>query len=265
MNHQLTTDERAAFDTDGFVVRRGVFTAPELDELRRAADEVNDQLVAIRQGVRQTAGSYTFEIEAAADTIIKWEGETDVMHGVEPVSHLHPVFDKVGWDPRLTESAASALGTESVSIFTEKLNFKRAREGKDVILHQDYPYWVGSVENLDRILTTMLLIDDSTEENGCLQVAPGSHLLGVQPMKSQDGFGSNEMDPEQFDLDSLIPVELAAGDMVMFGPLLVHYSAPNTSDRDRRAVLYSYQEPGRRHTLVTLRRLMKQRTADQAW
>lgn len=255
--HELTPDERASWERDGFVVRRGVFTHDELDELRQAGEEVVQQLVEIRRGTRQTAGSYTFEIEATASTVIKWEGDTDVVHGVEPVAHLHPAFRRYAEDQRFTESAASALGTDGVSLFTEKLNLKRARDGRPVILHQDHPYWVGSVENLDCIMTTMLLLDDSSDENGCLQVAPGSHRHGVMPRKTIDGFGSHEMDPEQFDLDSLVPVELAAGDMVMFGPLLVHYSAPNRSDRDRRAILYSYQEPGRRHTLDTMRKLME--------
>jgi ectoine hydroxylase len=35
-----------------------------------------------------------------------------------------------------------------------------------------------------------------------------------------------------------------AGSVVFFGPLLVHRSAPNRSDRERRALLYSYQPPG---------------------
>lgn len=264
-DHRLTDDERDSWERDGFVVRRGVFTDAELDEMRQASEELVRQLVEIRRGDRRTAGSYTFEVEAAASTIIKWEGDTDVMHGVEPVSHLHPVFERYASNPRLTESAASALGIDEVGIFTEKLNFKRAHDGRPVILHQDHPYWVDSVENLDCIMTTMLLLDDSTEENGCLQVAPGSHRLGVQPRRQVDGFGKYEMDPEQFDLGSLVPVELAAGDLVMFGPLLVHCSAPNRSDHDRRAILYSYQEAQRPHTLESLRRMIDEYAPPPKW
>jgi hypothetical protein len=262
--HQLTADERILWERDGFVIRRGVLAAPELDQLRAASEDLERHLVAVRRGRRVTAGSYTFEADAVADTMIKWEGDSAVMHGIEPVSHLHPVFDRYGLDPRFTEMAASALGLNAVGLFTEKLNFKRAREGRAVILHQDYPYWVDSVANLDCILTTMVLLDDSTMANGCLQVGPGSHRLGVQKMRDVTGFGQFEMDPDAFDLDSLVPVELDAGDLVMFGPLLVHYSAPNTSDRDRRAMLWTYQEPEQPHTLVTLRSYFETNAARNA-
>ena len=123
------------------------------------------------------------------------------------------------------------------------------------MLHQDYPYWVDQVDDLDRVMTTMLLLDDSNRENGCLQVVPGSHRLGVQPGKSTAGFGKFEIDPKHFDTSKLVPVELAAGDLVMFGPLLVHCSEPNRSEHDRRALLYTYQPAGNRHTLEGFRPL----------
>jgi ectoine hydroxylase len=52
-----------------------------------------------------------------------------------------------------------------------------------------------------------------------------------------------------------VPVEVAAGTVISFGPYLVHRSAPNTSDRERRALLFSYQPAGRPTQLDNLRRL----------
>jgi len=46
-----------------------------------------------------------------------------------------------------------------------------------------------------------------------------------------------------------VPLEVPAGTVVYFGPLLVHQSAPNLSDSQRRALLYSYQPAGRRTQL----------------
>jgi hypothetical protein len=245
----LSAAERAQYDRDGFVVRRGVFTDAELEEMRKAGEEVIEQLVAIRRGRRVPAGSYTFELESAAVVMIKWEGDSDIIHGIEPFAHFHPAFQRFADDARFTEPAGDILGVEAVCLFTEKLNYKRARHGGPVVLHQDYPYWVDSVDDLERIMTTMLLLDDSDLANGCLKVVPGSHRWGVQPGKDVRGFGKFEIDPERFDTSLLVPVELAAGDLVMFGPLLVHCSEPNRSDADRRALLYTYQPKGNRHTL----------------
>lgn len=45
-----------------------------------------------------------------------------------------------------------------------------------------------------------------------------------------------------------VPLEVPAGSVVFFGPLLVHKSEPNLSAKDRRALLYSYQPAGFTHS-----------------
>jgi ectoine hydroxylase len=42
-------------------------------------------------------------------------------------------------------------------------------------------------------------------------------------------------------------LEAPAGSVVWFGSLLVHRSAPNRSQRDRRALLHSFQPADRPH------------------
>ncbi len=78
---RLTEGEWADYRRDGYIVRRGVFTEGELDRMRVAGDEVIEQLVAIHRSRRMPAGSYTFELEAASCVMIKWEGDSDVIHG----------------------------------------------------------------------------------------------------------------------------------------------------------------------------------------
>lgn len=247
---RLTTQEKADLERDGFVVREDVFGADDLAVLRTASEDLVDELVRRKNGVgRMRLGSYVFEPETTSGVTIKWEGDTDVVLGIEPFAHFHKVFAEYGLDARFTEPAKDIVGADEVMLFTEKLNLKRAHTGGPVVLHQDYPYWVGVSDDIDRIMTTMLLLDDSDLENGCLEVVPGSHAEGVQPGKKEWGFGANEIDPDVYDTARLVPVPLSAGSMVMFGPRLVHRSLNNHSDRDRRALLYSYQPVG----LKTLR------------
>lgn len=252
---RLTEQEWETYRRDGFVVRTGVFGADDLDELRTAAEEVVEQLVAQRQGRRLTAGAYTFELEALSAVILKWEGDTDVMHGIEPFAHLHPTFLKYAEDPRFTEIARDLVGTDDVMLYTEKLNYKRARTGGPVVLHSDRPYWIDNADDVDHLVTIMLLLDDSTEENGWLEAVPGSHLAEPAKRKDVGGFGQFEIDEEAYDISALAPVPLAAGDFVAFGPDLVHRSQPNRSDGDRRAFLYTYQPAGLRTQLDNMRQL----------
>ena len=97
----------------------------------------------------------------------------------------------------------------------------------------------------DRIMTAMIQLDDATRENGCLEVSPGSHRDGMRACRTDMGrFGANEMDTEKFDMESLVPMEAKAGSVIFFGAYLVHRSLPNRSDRQRRALLFSYQPAG---------------------
>ncbi|HVP31710.1 MAG TPA: hypothetical protein VMW35_21370 [Myxococcota bacterium] len=48
----------------------------------------------------------------------------------------------------------------------------------------------------------------------------------------------------------------------MFGPFLVHQSAPSRSSLERRALLFSYQPAGHPHMVEGLRRLPRRERRD---
>jgi ectoine hydroxylase-related dioxygenase (phytanoyl-CoA dioxygenase family) len=106
---------------------------------------------------------------------------------------------------------------------------------------QDYDDIVGST------VTTGLAIDPSTRENGCLQVIPGSHKLGYLGL-SDAGDGQimkgltaeDELRAAGLDPTKVVHLELAPGDLAIWGLLTVHGSLPNNSDHDRAFALSSY-------------------------
>src|SRR5690242_4505580 len=110
----MTQEEWEVYRRDGLVIRRGVFGKDDLQAVREASEEVVAQLVAHRTGRRLPAGAYTFELEATADVVIKWEGDLDVVHGIEPFVHLHPTFQKYADDPRFVEIAKDLCGADEV-------------------------------------------------------------------------------------------------------------------------------------------------------
>ena len=61
-----------------------------------------------------------------------------------------------------------------------------------------------------------------------------------------------------------VPVELRAGSTVSFGAFLVHQSTPNTSDKERRALLFSYQPAGRMPMIESFRKFAEERAARRA-
>jgi hypothetical protein len=250
---RLSDAEKADYHDRGFLIRERAFDPDEVGAMCAACESLIEKLVRNRHGERVTFGSYVFDADAQNTVIIKWEGDSDVVHGIEPFAHLSPELKAWAYDSRFIEPVRDLLGAGAPELFTEKLNLKRPRRGGPNPLHQDFPYWRQVAEDAAEIVTAMLFLDDATLANGCLQVVPGSHRDGAWRGRSDgDRFAANEIDPALYPDVKPVPVEVPAGSLVLFGPFLAHQSAPNTSDQQRRALLYSYQPPGRRTQLEAL-------------
>jgi hypothetical protein len=245
---RLTAVERETLATDGLVLRQAVFNAGECAAIAKDCEALVTQVAAASRGAKHLAGSYMFEAEGEAGTFIKWEPDApEVVQGIEPFGHISQALNDWGLDPRLVDPCKDMVGEDEVMLFTEKLNVKRARQGGQIILHQDFPYWEPMTPVAHRIVTAMVFLDDANLANGCLEVAPGSHRAGKYRLRDVEGFGSLEMDTDAFDMDRLRPLEVKAGAVAFFGAFLVHRSLPNRSQADRRALLYSYQPLGYPH------------------
>jgi phytanoyl-CoA hydroxylase len=253
-DHHLTREEQVGLERDGFVVRRNVFSHAEVADMVEHCEALVDRLVRGRESQRVQASGYVFDTDAEHLTVIKWEGDTDAVHGIEPFAHLSKPLEDWAYDPRLTQPMEALIGHAEPELFTEKLNLKRPQVGGANPLHQDYPYWVNVADDASQVATTIVFLDDATVENGCLWVIPGSHLQGKWTTRTDgDVFAHNEVDESSYPDAEPVPLELSEGSTVSFGAFLVHKSAPNLSNENRRALLYSYQPKGRKRQVDRLR------------
>ena len=245
----LTAAERRAWDEDGFFIRKGVFAAGELADLRAAAERVGARALALSQACDER-----YEVdgnvycEAAGATIqLEHRPGSATIRVVEPFHHLEPAFEPLIDDPRLVAPMRELVGSERVALFTDKLNFKRPREGSRFRWHQDSPYWVHFAPHVDQLPNVMLALDDASERNGCLCVVAGSHRRGLLPgSRGSERLAPLFTDPSCFDAGRAVAAEMPAGSLLFFSPHTVHGSAPNTSDDPRRALLFTYQPGGLR-------------------
>ena len=175
---RFSADERARYARDGYVVRERAFDADECTRITAACEALVDRLVRDRRGERIKVSNYVFDADVPNGVMIKWEGDTEIVHGIEPFAHLSPELKAWGYDARFVDPMRDAIGFEKIELFTEKLNLKRPRFGGVNPLHQDYPYWVRVAEVAEEVATAMLFLDDSNLANGCLCVVPGSHRAG---------------------------------------------------------------------------------------
>ena len=260
---RCSPSEREAIERDGYVLRQSVFNRDEVAEITDACERLLADLVKDRKGRRFHVGSYTFEPDQLTDCTVKWEGDSDVVHGLEPFAHLSPALEKWAYDARFLGPSADFIDDDEPVLFTEKLNLKRPFVGGPNPWHQDWPYWEYA-DDRARVVTAMLFLDDATLENGTLQVLPGSQQKGPWPLRTDsDAFGNLEMDPSAVEGMTPVPIEVGPGSVVFFGPLLVHKSEPNQSSRERRTLLYSYQPNGLTHSLELFKREREMRAADR--
>jgi ectoine hydroxylase len=245
--HLLTDPERRAWRDDGFFVRRGCFSRDEVAALRAAAERVAE---AAERAARASAERYAVDgneyLEAAGATLqFEHRPGSATLRVVEPFHHLDAELGRLIDDPRLVEPMRGLVGSERVALWTDKLNLKRPREGSRFRWHQDSPYWVHACGHVDRLPNVMVALDDASEDNGCFRVIRGSHRRGLLPGCEGDGvLGPLFTDPSAFDLSEQVPAEVEAGSLVFFSPHTVHGSEPNRSDRERRALVITYQPGG---------------------
>jgi phytanoyl-CoA hydroxylase len=112
----------------------------------------------------------------------------------------------------------------------------RAGGTSDIPLHQDNGY--GRLEPPDDV-TVWVALTDTTEENGCLHVAPRSHLGGLVEHQTA---ASNPSLREAGHVDT-VPLLLAAGEAVAFTGMTLHGSGENRTDDERVALFARYCVP----------------------
>ena len=253
--HEVTVDERRAYQDDGFFVREAAFSEPELRELRAAAERVVEHAEAtsdLGEDYRIDGNRY---VDAFGQTIQYEHNEAArTIRVIEPFHHLDPVLDRLVDDARLVQPMCGLIGCARVALWTDKINLKRPREGSGFRWHQDSPYWTHACEHVDSLPNVMLVLDAASEENGCFRVVRGSHRQGCLPGIQDDSrLGPLFTDPRYFDASQQVLAAAPAGSLVFFSPHTVHGSEPNRSERPRRAMVLTYQPAG--HAMFKIERI----------
>ncbi len=153
-----------------------------------------------------------------------------------------PFMHRLVCDDRLVDIAAQFIGP-NVAMFGAHYIAKKPETGQAVRWHQDGSYW--PLEPME-VTTLWVAGTDSTVENGCMRVVPGTHtqrllkrseMVDLDPDKYVLGIG---MRPDQIDEADAFDLELNAGDISIHHPNIVHGSNSNTSDQWRVGLTLRY-------------------------
>ncbi|MGI9334682.1 MAG: phytanoyl-CoA dioxygenase family protein [Gammaproteobacteria bacterium] len=221
----LGDDDVRFYREQGYLVVEGVVDEEQLDLIRCEVD------AAVAGAGKVVENDDVYDLEAS---------HTPERPRVRRIKTPHLHIASLG---RLARSAPlvsvlKRLIGPGVRLQTSKLNMKSAGYGAAVEWHQDWAFYPHTNEDL---LAVGVMLDDMTDENGPLLVMPGSHKGPVYD-HHHDGYFCGAIDLDQCDLDFSRAVALTgpAGSMSFHHVRMVHGSAVNRSDHQRRLMLYQY-------------------------
>lgn len=202
--------------------------------LEKAAAEYAEQGFSIIRGVM--APEVLDEARAHVDWLTRKYPELRPEHFHHPLIRHDAFWARLVSDPRLVDIAEFFLGPD-LACFTAHYICKPPYDGQPVLWHQDGAYW--ALEPMEA-LTVWLAVDESTTENGCLRMIPGSHQLPLhQPSVRMDEpnmlFSTSDEDlvREWAHKCGVVDIELQPGDVSIHHPRLLHCSEANTSAKRR--------------------------------
>ncbi len=152
------------------------------------------------------------------------------------VAHPAMHFDwayRLATEPAVLDAVEEVLGPDLL-IAGSLVLCKYPRDPAFVAWHQDNYY---SNLHLTPSLSAWIALRDSTAENGCMRVVPGSHREGVLRHEEKGNANNllkqgHEIQVEVNEADA-VEVVLRAGEMSLHHAAIIHGSRPNRSETQR--------------------------------
>ncbi|MFO1149570.1 MAG: phytanoyl-CoA dioxygenase family protein [Alsobacter sp.] len=135
--------------------------------------------------------------------------------------------------PRILDAVEGLIGP-NILVWGANFFLKEPHSDAYVSWHQDATYW--GLEPSD-IVTAWVALTPSTVESGCMRVVPGTHKGGILAHKetwaSDNLLSRGQEIAVEVDLDQVVDVVLAPGEMSLHHVDIAHNSEPNRSGRRR--------------------------------
>ncbi len=220
----VTEAQKKFYDENGYVIIENLFSDDEVASYR-------DHYMHLRE-------SGTYEGDNAGIDL----GNADPLKRYPRMIHMHRWDDvSLRWllDKRLNECLTALAGREPFAVQT-MLYFKPPK-ARGQALHQDNYYLRAQPGTC---VAAWMALDDCDEENGCLEVASGSHTWPILcTVKADVNESFTDVTVPIPEGQEVRPMIMKAGSVLFFNGSLVHGSKPNISPtRFRRALIGHYIE-----------------------
>jgi phytanoyl-CoA hydroxylase len=226
------TDEHVAqFHEQGFLIVENAFTAQEVQVALDGLFHLLSGAVEEFDGIQYEQASAGVAVEGLPpekkqDYVRKFMSFVDYDDRLHNFAH-HP----------LLLALVERLIGEAPVMFQSMALLKPPRVGRDKPWHQDHAYFQFELEA--KVVGCWIALDEATVENGCMVIAPGSHLQGpVVHFQRRDW----QICDTDVDNSGALAVPLKPGGLLIFQSLLHHGTPPNRTAQRRRALQFHYRQ-----------------------
>ncbi len=232
---RLTDQQLESFNREGYIVVEDLVPQEQVENLRRRLQDYTHgdrPRGKIRVQAEPRVARGEFKVDHPGDGIRKLEGLVEE----------DDLFQQLGLNQVIVGITEQILGPD-LKMFRNALMVKPPKVGSQKGMHQDSPYW--PIEPM-ALCSCWFALDDATEENGCMGVLSGWHKKAPLPhTKVTDDF---LIDDKYYDFNQMVMAPVRAGGGLIFHSLTPHYTAPNRSDKPRRAIALSYMSSKSRYS-----------------
>jgi phytanoyl-CoA hydroxylase len=244
----LSNEQKRAYEKDGYLILPKLLSDEELEPAREAlsqkVDEIADRLLAdglITDTLRHRPFAYRL-----AELFAPLTNQDFNKYAGRSWRDRFPGYFKLMSNPKIIDAVESLIGPEIFSnpVYNSRPKVPKVAAGA-VPWHQDKSYWPEA--NSNPVITVWIPIVDSTPENGCLHLIPGTHTRRVYDSYAEGhtGTGYLEITEKMVQAEAkkrqIVALPVPAGSAILFNDRLLHMSTPNLSDHVRWSVDLRYQ------------------------
>jgi phytanoyl-CoA hydroxylase len=218
----LTEEQKRQFETEGYLIVKGMFSKEQIEEIKQTFQELSDQKFP----------KY-FEPELKSD-------QADPLKRYPRFIHPH-LFNEKAKKYMIHAPVMELLRDlyEEEPLAVQSMFYYKPPGSRGQALHQDNFYLKVEPGNC---IAAWTAIDEADEDNGCLLVVPKTNHYDIvcpDVSDSRESFTAHYVKPPKD--QKAIPVVMEKGDVLFFNGNLIHGSYRNkTKERFRRAFICHY-------------------------
>ncbi len=228
----LTPAQISAFNRDGYILVENAIDADRLRVLRQQFDQWVEES-------RQQTGNYGTTLDGRDRFSVQpgHSAERPALRRIASPNELSDAYLDTMRESIAVDAVCDLFGP-NLRFNNAKINSKLPGAGTAVKYHQDFQF---ELHSNDDVMTVLYFIDGVTDDNGPLEVVPGSHRGPLQELWHDGVFTGAVSDAvAQVCQQQAVKCMGPAGAACLMHTRLLHGSAPNRSDHPRTLYICSY-------------------------